>query len=321
MDRLILHLPLIESLPDAAGRLPALLLKVLARARRMDRPESESLAFNLQSPPLPAPAVLSRLSDPDHLNDDPGSWWLRFDPVRLVPDLTSVWVDRTMPLDFSASELRPVADELQRMFEAEGLGWKAAAGGFGLLALDEDPGCSFLPPDQVHGQRLDEVLPAGPGAARWRRLINESQMIFHQFRPMGRADQQGVGLWFWGTGRTTHTVPGMPPLRVVDRTGNAMVRGLGRWLGAAVEDSSTGFDECRESTCYVHWPLQGAGIDEPLARLVEEWLAPALRAQGRGRLGRIVIMGSSGDWQLGRLDRAAFWRRTARGLAAEEAGA
>lgn len=313
-----MHLPLIESLPDAAVRLPAVLQKVLARARRIERPESEGLSVQLQSPPLPAPAVLSRLSDPGYSNDVPGSWLLRFDPVRLVPDLTSVWVDRTMPLDFGASELRPVVEDLQRMFEAEGLGWKPTGGGFGLLALNGDPECSFLAPDAVHGQRLDDVLPTGPGAARWRRLINESQMIFHQFRPMGRADQQGVGLWFWGAGRITGPAPGMPELRVVDRSESAMVRGLSHWLGAAMDESCTGFETCPEPTCYVHWPLQDTQIEASLARLVEDWLAPALRAQRRGRLAEIVIVGSTGYWRLGRLDRAAFWRRV-QGLDAEGA--
>lgn len=320
MKRLIVHLPLLESLPDGARRLPPGIRRTLERGRRSECDQREALATLLETEPLPAPAVLSRLARPVS-EAHAARWWLRFDPVRVVPDLTAVWLDRAMPLDFGSETMRPVVEELQTMFRAEGLQWRPEAGaGFGLLALDHEPACTFCALDDVHGKRLDEVLPEGPGAVRWRRLINESQMIFHQFRPLSRADQQGVGLWFWGAGVMPGTARPARSLRIVDGAGSARVRGLANWLDAPVGDSATHFDTIGEALCYVHWPLQSVDVDESLAALEERWLLPARRAQRRGRMGEIFVVGSTGYWRQSRLAPLMFWRRQADGFETREGG-
>jgi len=318
LNRLILHVPLIESLPGGAAELPGPLHTVLARARRTECDADQALAVLFQSPPLPAPAVLSALADPELADDNENRHWLRFDPVRLMPDLTAVWVDRPLPLDFGAAELQPVVDELRAMFEHEGLEWCPGTGAFGLLRLDQAPDCSFLPPDAVHGMRLDEVLPTGPDASRWRRLINESQMVFHQFRSMERADQQGVGLWFWGAGADPGPAGAPGPVCVVDRSESAIVTGLARWLGGERLDCTAGFEHLDAGCGYVHWPLQDTDVQATLLQLIDTWLTPAIQALRRGRLTEIAVVGSSGCWRLGRLDAFALWRRTARGFRSSE---
>lgn len=322
MNRLILRLPLIESLPGGAAELPAPLHTALARARRTECDADQALASLFQSAPLPAPAVLSAMADPDLADEISNGHWLRFDPVRLMPDLTAVWVDRPLPLDFDSAELKPVVDELRTMFEHQGLDWRPKGGGFGLLCLDRAPDCSFLPPDAVHGMRLDEVLPTGPEASRWRRLINESQMVFHQFRSLGRADQQGVGLWFWGAGKYPGPAGLSGPVCLVDRSEtesrSAIVTGLARWLDAERLDPGTRFEDLPAACGYVHWPLQDTDVQAALMQLVDRWLVPAMQALRRGRLAEIAVVGSSGCWRLGRLDALAFWRRSVDGFNSSE---
>lgn len=315
MNRLILHVPLLESLPGGTAGLPQPLHKALARAHRTECDVNKVLASLFRSAPLPAPAALSALAEYPVSEDTVGRHWVRYDPVRLIPDLTAVWVDRPLPLDFGTPELGPVVAELRAMFEHEGLDWRPPSRGFGLLRLDRMPDCSFLPPDAAHGKRLDEVLPSGPDASRWRRLINESQMVFHQFRSPARADQQGIGLWFWGAGGNPSPAGAPEPVCVVDRAGSAIVHGLANWLDAGLLDPGARFEDARAPCRYVHWPLQATDVEAALAQLVEAWLAPAVHALRRGRLSDISIVGSSGCWRMGRLEAFAFWRRGVDGFA------
>ena len=69
-----------------------------------------------------------------------------------------------------------------------------------------------------------------------------------------------------------------------------------------------------DSFCHVHWPLQSVDLEASLARLSEYWLTPARRAQRRGRLPEIFIIGSTGYWRSGRLAPMKFWRRRAEGF-------
>lgn len=315
MNRLILHIPLIESLPGGAAGLPRPLHTALTLARRTECEADQALASLFRSAPLPAPAVLSAMAESSTPADAVSGCWLRFDPVRLVPDLTAVWVDRPLPLDFGSAELQPVVDELRAMFEHEGLEWRSKSGYFGLLRLESRPDCAFLPPDAAHGMRLDEVLPTGPDASRWRRLINESQMVFHQFRSMSRSDQQGVGLWFWGAGGAPAPSGVREAVCVADRTESAMTTGLAKWLDADLLDSTARFADTDSACGYVHWPLQDTDVQAALSNLVDDWLAPGMRALKRGRLAEIAVVGSNGCWRMGRLDALAFWRRRIAGFA------
>ncbi|MFN2333268.1 MAG: hypothetical protein ABR550_02435, partial [Wenzhouxiangellaceae bacterium] len=149
----------------------------------------------------PAEAPLSRLglSAQARPSDAHRDCWIRFDPLLFMPDLQSVWIQDRIEIDFSDPRLKLLRDQLHGSFAEQGLEWvDDGRAGFGLLRLGKAPDCRFLPPAQALGLRLDQALPAGRDARRWRRLINETQMIFHQFRAPDRADQQGTGLWFWG---------------------------------------------------------------------------------------------------------------------------
>lgn len=312
MAELILHLPHLES--SAPERLPGSLASALRMARYASTGCTDALAAALARGPLPPPAVRSALG----AGIDPAdAFWMRFDAVHMRPDLTAVWVDRPVALDFDAPALSDLRRELTELFESEGLaGGLRFAGRFGLLALGTAPDCRFADLAAVQGGRLDECLPSGPDAPRWRRLITAAQMLFHRFRALDRADPSGVGLWFWGGGRLA--VPTQPAggLRVVDVFDNALARGLGRWLDAPV-DSDPAWPPAPgdDGRFVVELPDDAADPARALETLVVDWLEPALAALRRGRLKRIRIVGSRGSWRLGRFHKLALWRRRIRGMA------
>ncbi len=311
MAELILHLPGIESISGSA--LPDPLADALCKARYAGRYSCDPLEQVLGCAPIPAPAVLSVLGQ----GLDPADrYWLRFDVLRMVPDLTAVWIDRPLAVDFDAPAYADLRAELAALFDSEGLeGRYRFAGRFGLIDLPTRAECGFAHLDAAQGGRLDEFLPDGAEAPRWRRLITASQMLFHRYRALDRADQTGAGLWFWGGGASVAPGSGAGDLCVADAFDSAPARGLANWLGASVDSRAALGGGRLDGRLLAGLPLAHAEAGQALRALVSDWLRPALEALRRGSLARVTVVGSSGVWRLGRLHPLAFWRRRAQGLA------
>lgn len=315
MQELIVHLPGLERSPASA--LPGSLRDGLRVARW--RPDNEPLARILGRTSIPGAAALSALAVDDEAAET--AWWLRFDVVRMIPDLTAVWLERPLSPDFRLDVYAELKRELGALFESEGLGAACRFDRrFGLLALDRAPDCRFPPIDEIQGGRLDECLPAGPDAPRWHRLITASQILFHRFRGLDRADQVGAGLWFWGGGDRIARSDAGPPasLRVADPFDSATARGLSRWLGAGIEPAGSFAERSPAERMLVSLPRTHPSPGEGLAQLVADWIEPALASVRRGGLKRLAVVGSDGRWEVGRWSRLAFWRRNNEGLSAEE---
>lgn len=313
MAELIVHLPGLERSPPSA--LPDVLLDALRSARwqRCNHP----LAQVLGSAPVPAAGALSALGIGDEAAES--AYWLRFDVVRMIPDLTAVWIERPLSPDFRGDSYAELKRELAALFESEGLeGACRFHRRFGLLALERAPDCRFPAIDEIQGERLDTCLPAGPDAPRWHRLITASQILFHRFRALDRPDQVGAGLWFWGGGdRSAGSDAGRSgSLRVADPFDSAMARGLARWLGAELETAGSLTDRAPSRRILVGLPQAHPAPGEGLERLVSDWIEPALASLRRGGLERLTVAGSAGCWHTGRWSRWALWRKNIQGLSA-----
>ncbi len=280
---------------------------------RIERGGGEpALAAALELDSIPAAGPRAALAAGD--SAESGSAWLRVDPVHLQPDLTAVWLRQAAALDWSASSMEPLHDALRELFDASDLQWHPATTGVpGRLCLAEAPDAAFVPLQAAAGRRLDETLPRGPGATRWHALINESQMIFHQFRALDDPGSAGLGLWFWGAG----TVPARPKSSPVDRVivagDRAEGEGLARWLGVEAEplpvDDSVGDPSVDLTGTTLVEATLGADAPERLAALDAALFEPAWRALRAGRLGSVRLIGTKRSARLGRWSPLAFWRR------------
>ena len=305
--RLLIAIPQLEHWLQVLTEWPGCLKQLITRARVIPLQGDVPVADALGLPNIAA-APLCRLSGGHE--DAFGGHWLRFDPISLLPDLTAVWVQARAAFDLGDASSARLVGELKQMLQAEGIAWPPNGfSRYGLIHLEKAFDADFIALDRVIGRRLDEVLPTGADQTRWRRMLNESQMIFHQLRALDHPNQQGMGLWFWGAGNLPAERPSIGPAYMIGLHGTDGLsdtwRGLARWLTINIIEQAEYAD--RPGT-----GLIDAGIvdsEAALAELEQHWIQPAWRALAAGRLNQLMLIGSDHAWRVGRFDRWAWWRR------------
>lgn len=230
---------LLGPVPLGAHPLPAPALdRALARAERVPAtaadPEALLLAaaglVHQSGQDLPIGAI-ALLGEAPELAAD--GFWLCADPVHLR-------ADRDRLLLFAGDSVAPDREEasaliasFDRHFAAEGLTLVAPTPGRWYLRVEDPPQICTVSLSRVSGRSIAPHLPTGPGAMRWMRLLNETQMLFHDHPVNRRRERRGraavSGIWTWGGGR----LPGAPLLAPGVLVGDQpLVAGLARLAGA-----------------------------------------------------------------------------------------
>ncbi|MEE4305111.1 MAG: hypothetical protein V2J19_13270 [Wenzhouxiangella sp.] len=296
--RLILHVPQLESLVREAGRLPPLieaLIRLGGEPRALDAqsPQGELVAGR----PLPAAPLTRRLDRPE----DAAGAWLRADPVGLVPDLAAVWLQPEK--DFSPGAW---SEALSDLLEEEGLALDLTGRGRGYIALDTSPSSRFAPPWALAGSSLELALPEGDDARRWRRLLNETQVLLQQHRR--NADDPGAvpgSLWFWGGGALPEPAGITPRVqRIV--AGDPVLVGLADWLELPCRDFEADI-EPRPGEL-VEWPSRFEASAEDNLEQLQGFLRRAWRRLRLGRIGELELSGMQTVRRFGPRHAWRVWR-------------
>ena len=234
---------LLGPLPRGAGalavpRLPRL-EQLLSRADRA--PGLSGLAgtlfdrFGLPVATAPATAPLCFLADAGRA---PVGWVCHADPVHLVPDQDRLLLFDAPRIDLTQVEALAFVDAFNRHFAADGAELHAPRPGRWYLTLNREPEVTFRDLDAVIGRSLEEFLPTGGEAPRWRGFLNEVQMLFHGLPVNDQREREGKptvnGVWFSGAG----LLPQRSALRPARAAGGAaLLSGLCRWCG--VDEAGT----------------------------------------------------------------------------------
>jgi len=168
----------------------------------------------------------------------PGTW-LRADPAWVRADMTSARMLACGELGLSADEAQALVAPLRSLFGDEGFPIDAPTPSRWYLRLPEQARLpAFSAPDAVLGDDLHTHMPAGDEGRRWRRLLNEAQVLLHN-HPLNaqrlRAGKPPVNsLWFWGGGTLPdHVRCNAAALVSDDATGLALARLAGIATAAA----------------------------------------------------------------------------------------
>ncbi|MBY6203461.1 hypothetical protein [Halomonas denitrificans] len=320
--QLLVALPVLDDVLDGRLEAPPGLARLLGFGRIERGGGDAALAAALGQERIPAAGPRATLAAGE--TDTAGSAWLRVEPVHLQPDLTAVWLRQAAALDWSAPSMAPLHDALHELFDRPGLAWYPPTNGVpGRIRVAEAPQAAFVPLHAAVGRRLDETLPRGPDAARWHALINESQMIFHQFRALDDPRSAGLGLWFWGAGSVPARPDPSPVARVIVAGDRTEGEGLARWLDVDADFLSEQEPDRASNNDHEYGPegrlhptgttlveaTLGADAPDRLVGLDRCVFEPAWRALRSGRLGAVRLIGSERTVGLRRWSPFAFWRR------------
>jgi hypothetical protein len=237
-----------------------------------------------------------------------GDCYLRADPVHLRAGMnTLVLVDATS-FALTYTEAQALAQEINTSYANEGLKLEVLHPRRWYMRLANVPAVQTYPLSKVVGRELKAYLPQGPDAQRWRKWLNEVQMILHaspiNAERTSRGEPPVNSVWLWGGGPLP-SVPPSPWRRVWG--GDALSQGLARL-------ASIPWSECPESA--VPWLRNNAmagqhlliieradglaqvgdveGWRDYMRALHREWFVPLQGMLRSGRLSSLTLMTGSG---------------------------
>ncbi|HEY8010341.1 MAG TPA: phosphoglycerate mutase [Rudaea sp.] len=206
---------LLPSWPQAVGHESTpTLLRWLARGDRLAaaQPGRDVVlreCFEFTGTSLPT-AALTRSLD---ASDAPNVLWLRADPVYVMADAVTLRLVACGNLDLSAAEIDGFAQALKPLFGDAGFPLEATrTDRWYLHCAREAKLPTFSTPAAALGDDLALHLPEGENAQRWRRLLNEVQIVLTQHPLNAQRTRRGLppvnSLWIWGAGTLPEWVRG-----------------------------------------------------------------------------------------------------------------
>ncbi len=240
-------------------------------------------------------------------------WWLRADPVHLLPDADRL---RLMPAESLGLEARDgLVKVFNEHFAAEGYHLAAPHSQRWYLRAPRPLRIGTHTPEEAADHYVYDFMPAGPDAGLAARLMTEAQMLFHAAAEWRTpASEPAVNsLWLWGGGE-------LPQQRRVPLpflwSNEPFARGL--WL---LTGNSVGSLPATAANCLAQQEPEGfamlQSLDAPgrgrhpaLETLERDWCAPLIDAIERGELDRLTLLpGGAEGFELTRAAARRFWRR------------
>ena len=288
-----------------------LLLRALARADASQASAGEAALLHGAFDILPRGLSAAALSREHDARDAAFHRWLRVDPGHVRADMGVGRLLACGELGLTPDEAEALLRPLRPLFGDEGFPISAPHPARWYLMLPREVQLpAFADPDDVLGDDVFAHLPQGDAGRRWRRLLNEAQVILHN-HPVNAARAQAGRVtvntvWFWGGGglpdsvRTGHghAISADPVLLAL-----AGLAGITAGpLQTAAEVEASAMVDLREL--------------RDLASLEREWIAPLLARLHAGGFDALDLAFADGLRARCRArHRWRFWRRTSAQLA------
>ncbi len=307
-----------------SGTLPA--LRALLARGEPERLEAglEAQLFALLGAAVPADqdlpvAAVTRTFDLGVIDDE---WWLRADPVHLIPDRDRLILTDAARLDISKAESDHLCAEIAEVYRADGWLLKSPHPNRWYLCPARPPRLRTTPLPEVVGRDIHAHLPGGEDAVAWRTTLNEVQILLHTAKANESRERAGKppinSLWFWGGGRLPRIVPhgiarvwsaepvSLALARLSQTPAQDVPRNFSEWLTrASAGKHLIVLDRGREFVQY------GAADDwkKYMDDLERDWFAPLKAALMRGHVRQARLIADTGQaFRLTPRLARRFWR-------------
>jgi hypothetical protein len=254
---------------------------------------------------------------------EPGDyWWLRADPVHLKVHGDRLVLADASRLELTAEEAPRYVATLNAHFAGEGMTFVAPSPQRWYARVETEPRLGTLPTTEVAGRSVASFLPGGGDGARWRKAVNEMQMLLHDHPCNSAREASGQlpvnSVWLWGAGRSGRLaapyggawadhplVAGLAaasgyPARPLPASGALLdTRGVGMQLVVLASLPATAYGDLPR------WR-------EALAVLEQNWFGPLLDALRKRAIESLTLHGLGADFsyvtETRPRDRWRLWR-------------
>ncbi len=197
------HMP--EEEQPAAVHLRRLLSRAnWQRQDRLDWLEKLFMLFGFGPAVCRQPPVAAITARHDGLDGEQGAW-LRADPVHLQIDRDRALMNGSDELQLQDEEAEALLATLNGHFVDDGLCFEKGHASRWYVHLARPPGMTTAELHRVRGQNVMAFMPTGEEAPKWRRILNEVQMLLHSHEVNRQRESRGRdtvnSVWFWGHGR------------------------------------------------------------------------------------------------------------------------
>ena len=253
---------------------------------------------------------------------DPGDGhWLMVHPAHIEISRSHLLMHDLRRLGLADAESRALFDSAAPYFADSGHTLLYADAQTWFLRADSWQDLDTASPDAATGMNLTDWLPIGPSASAYRKLQNDSQMLWHTHPVNAAREARGLavinGFWPWAGASGADVQLPKPPLAT---------RGTPAWLTRLARHPDCSFGALASlpteppllvDASLTEAALAGdwAGWLAQMQRLEQDLFAPLLAAvkQGKCKHARLVL--SRRDAQIefctSPLAQRAFWRRPA----------
>lgn len=247
---------------------------------------------------LPPPVgAVSRLFDGGSADE---RWWIRMDPVHLMPNRDFLVLRDAGSLSLSQQQAEGLVHDILTVFGEDRWDVQALTPQRWYLSVPRPPRLLTTALHDVVDKNIDHFLPLGEDAHQWRGFQTEIQMILHNSAVNQEREAAGLppinSVWFWGEGvlpaaQSGHwqTVWSNDPVAggLAHLTGCSSM-GLPERIDEVFTGESLGQSMVvLPVESVVHAPSHS--FEDAVEYLVAEWVEPAVRALKSGRLDALSL--------------------------------